>query len=57
MWLRRRMEKTGWTEITTNQEVEEQRSLLAMVKKRKTHWLQEHFGHIRKSENIKLNIL
>src|SRR6266576_1795586 len=57
MWVWRRMEKIKWVDKVTNaivlQRVEEDRSLLRVIRERKRRWL----GHIMRGENLLKSVI
>src|SRR6266576_3387015 len=57
MWVWRRMEKIKWVDKVTNavvlQRVEEDRSLLKVIRERKRRWL----GHVMRGENLLISVI
>jgi len=52
MWVWRRMEKTSWRDMKTNEEVlqlvQEKRSLMNLIWRRKKNWI----GHMLRGESL-----
>ena len=57
MWIWRRMERISWTERRTNEEVlkkvEEERSLMNIIRTRQKNWI----GHILRDNSLQREIM